>query len=535
MSANPTVSARIIGPEEEVNVSTTIRVREVLSEAQIRSNKRFVSVGEQVQFQVSTNVKSEVTVIAKFSDVLSTRSSSDSADGVETKLVKLQGSGAFNYTFKTARMVTVTITVFNDVSNLTTTYSHTIHIQESLNYLTLDAPGSVSLPEGNYVMVISSSKTYYNITCEIGIGGIVETFQYAQISPGDSIKVIFNVSSLNSVTHEGYVIFRDGLSHIKRHWTVAVINSISNFDVILNNDVVNVGDTMTVELMVSGGSNLSFVVSFGDRTLDVEYSGTETRKVFTHNYTAPAKYQIRASVVNLMFSQTITKFISVVPKLDKMLFRHQSLDKHRAKTYEGVGPQKNKYNFDNTLVIHSTAPPATNFNYTYKLDDIVLQPLSPNHRVEIIPSSLGEITYECYVTNGIDEHTEFVTVEFVLPVGRKNKIYNDGPKYKNSNITISVAIPYPTNTTCIHLTSTQKTILYGSPICETIADNHGIKSSTYDFIAGIVTELVQFEEYYDSEGSYPVTATIMNYVSRKLHRTDVSTCSVLEHAIYMGV
>lgn len=431
--------------------------------------------------------------------------------------------------------------IFNNVSHVNVSCDNIIMVRNNLRDLTIDVPEVTSLPEGNFTVTIGSSHAYLGITCTFNIGGIIEsTVNFPLISAGNSQYQYFNVSSLSTEEHEVTVVCNDGVTNTSSTTSLAMVENVRGLRMTLSKNITEKGDPYEVQLEVSSGSNMTFVISFGNGDLELSYAGLNTSKIFFGSYTSTGTFTIRGSAVNGISSSTVSAVMRCIKSIDDTTFNHHSIDLYSGRIFYGTGNYSKMYNLNNKIVVSANITEGSNLKYSWEFKQ--------HDSTKIIETKVpylakkfnkpGNVTITCTVTNGIKHKSDSMEVEMLEPVFL-TQLSNDGPQKAQRNVTLKLGIKNPTDSTCILMYLQSQTILYGASICMEIALSHSFGSLNYNFTESTVSESIEFVEFYSDEGSFSVRATVFNWVSRSYAVSQVSHRSakycLLCHFIHTGL
>lgn len=448
----------------------------------------------------------------------------DYGDG-SVQTIETEPSSVLKHKYANPGKFNVTAYAYNNISQVNLTCSNEIHVRNSINDLTIDVPDVVSLPEGKYVVAISSSKLFMGITCYFDVAGTEMTKSFPMIDVGTVKETQFDLSNLSAQTFEATVTCSDGTTNITTSTALMVVESISGLTMTLSRNITQVEDTVSIDLEVSSGSNITFVVSYGDGQLDLKYSGSETKRSFHVSYNTIGTFMVRGSAINALSSITESAIMYVNENLGEVSFSHFSKDLYSGRAFAGTGSKGklNKYNLDRKLAISANVTTGTNLHYKWSFDNGESVFEAETTEPEILKKYYkpGNVTITCTVSNGVTDITDSMEVEMLQPVFLTH-FTNDGPQKAQKNVTFSLVIKNSTPTTCVLINLQNSTLLYGEGICPEILQSHNFLVLNYDFVERPVSTHLSFTEFYQEEGSYSVRVTVFNWVSRSFAVSQVA-------------
>lgn len=512
--ANIQITFNVSNLVSNISLVSNIVMQENITSGQLTFKNVRILVGDTAIMQLAVDIRSQAFAIVDFGDRF-------------TQTLTILSSAALSHVYTNAGNYSIAAFVFNNVSHVNITSKNVLMVMNNLNSLVIQTPNMVALPAGNFTVSFSSPVTYWGITCRMNVGAISTAVTFPLISAGDVKQQSLNVSKLSLLDQPVYVACSNELSNTSYTSKLVMVRSIGILSMNVSVNITQVGDFFDVLLEVTTGSNITFVVSYGDGNLDLQFSGNATSHSFRKSYSTPGIFMIRGSAVNALSSSSCSAIIYSIEALKDVSFNHYSIDLYSGRTYSGTGSELNLYNLDRQLVVSANVTNHDNLKYFWQFQqhsnmDIV-QTLVPLCAKKFY--NPGHVTIRCMVTNGVTNISDSFHVEIQSPVSL-TYLVNDGPQKARNKVNFSLGIANPTDTTCVLLNLQSQTILTGASICQVIALDQSFEKM-YNFTESKITKEINFQQHYESEGSYSVQTTVFNWVSRSFAVSQVSFMSSL--------
>jgi len=516
-----------------LNLSATISAEEIISSSSgniLTTVKEKVLTDEIAVFSLTLDLTSHARMNISYGD--------GHTDSMSTE-VKI-----FSHSYSDPGNYTVTVLVYNSVSETNIVCNKVLNVRKSLNSLSISASDIVSLPQGEFKVTVSSTTEVSGMDCDVKVADLSITERIDKLMTGESASFVTDISTLPVGDHIVDIICSDSVSSANFTVNVLLLEGLMDLRMTLSNNITQVGDMVEIMLEISAGTNCSFAVSYGNGDLDVIENTVAKFRKFTYSYTGKGFFMIRGTAANsageLQTSQTI-KVIEPLPTID---FGHSSIDLYTGNTYPGTGDDKNKYNLDRKLLITANDTSDLSLRYSYKFDYgqtvEYAETEEPQYAKKI--NSESNVTITCTVTNDLLNMTNTIYVQMVRPV-KIVSFLNDGKDVpivaSARNVTFTLKLKNPSYTTCLFISIGNTTFLWGETVCEHIYTMQAFIKS-YSYVQKQISPVIKFHEMYGINDTSSVEAIVFNEVSRSRYESHVSNqtlrlkiCVYIEIIIYV--
>ncbi|XP_068248147.1 uncharacterized protein [Palaemon carinicauda] len=485
-----------------VKVMTKVNMEQMITGATLKLvGIPRVELHSEIQFRLTLSSGSNVELIVDF------------GDGT-VKTMGGSNSTIIAHTYTSEGNYSIVAEIRNGVSKTTYELPEKILARRSLNDIDLQTRTHAALPLGEFPMTIFPSQNYKDVMCVFDMGHEIFERFFPRLDAGSEINIDYSYAGVAPGIYQMVVNCSNNISVTTFQEEIIIVELINSLALDVKPLFTQVGDIAVITVSIAMGSNITYVISFGDGVIETR-GDTSLNMTVRYAYNTSGTFMIRASAVNYLSQAQATATVNVVEAIEGATFNHHSIDLYTGRVYHGTGPDHNMFNVDRKLVLTANTTSGSNLLYYWELDDGTVKETSMTRTAHLLKKyyKATNVTAVVTITNGIMNVTEMMHVILREPAAI-GSFTNDGPVRAMKNITFTLTIKNPSPTTCVLLRLHEETVLQGAEVCETIFASHSFGDQSYVYIREPLRERIDFVEMYEKEGLTSVDVTVFNWVSR---------------------
>ncbi|XP_066966740.1 serine-rich adhesin for platelets-like [Macrobrachium rosenbergii] len=497
-----TASVILANKAGSVRVLTRVNMEQMITGATLKVvGPPRAELHSEIRFHLTLVTGSNVRVTVNF------------GDGIVRTVAGFNGT-VITHIFTSEGNYSVVAEMRNNVSMTTYELPGKILARRSLHDMDLQTRTHAALPLGEFPMVLLPSHNHKDVKCVFDMGHEVFERFFPFLEAGSEVNIDYSYAGVAPGIYQMVVNCSNNISTMTFQEEIVIVELIDSLQLNVKPLFTQVGDVTVIKVSIAMGSNITYVVSFGNGVIETR-GDSSLNVTFRYAYNTSGTFVIRASAVNYLSQAQDTATISVVEAIEGASFNHHSIDLYSGRIYHGTGPDHNMFNVDRKLVLTANTTSGSNLVYYWELDDGTSKETFTTKTAHLLKKyyAATNVTAVVTITNGIMNVTEVMHAILREPAAI-GSFTNDGPVRAMKNITFTLTIRNPSPTTCVLLKVSEETVLHGREVCETIYASHSFVDQSYTYIREPLLETMHFVEMYEKEGLTSVDVTVFNWVSR---------------------
>ena len=418
----------------------------------------------------------------------------------------------------------VQLSAANAISEKNVTVPETVVIRRNLSEkLDLTVNEFVDIQTGTTVHVASLDGSFSEVTCVWTFGeesGAVES----DLNSTSPMAISLDTSGLSPGTELFTANCSNPASSVILTGSMQLVAPIGDAFLQLSSDATLASQLISYTLEVTGGSNLTYSLSFGDgdvRTI----SDANSRELVQRAHSLIGQFAIRFTASNPLGSKTSTAQLTVLQKISELSLEASGIDRVTGETF--ASDRVPNATFPATHDVHISAGLSAGSSVTYSFqrvgDDVTT---TRESAMTLRPPSAGTHTFLVTASNALSSVSASIEVTLLDRTALK-RLSNDGPRRLNESVTLTLEFERLGTDTCLLVDfGDGEKSLYGEHLdaCANILDDIS-PGEAYALQSAVVTAPMVLLHDFPHAGSFYAQAVAFNAIAESLTASTVSITS----------